>query len=345
MPSASKLSSLLLALGVLCFALPATGGAHDYRMAAPAGQQSAKGQEPNPDSNGDSAEDAAEEELASAAVQLDVSNLPPLLQELYQATRETKEQEVLARLAHVKELVQGGADLKATDTQGRTALHWAIFGSSYNVKPSVLVAYEEIADAMIQRGVEINRQDVYQDTALDYLLYSPSFEMQTLLIENGASSGFLAAFYTFFNQVSTNFPATHAAAVALTRKADLAPGATMSVRLDVPVYSDRSRTGDPIEATVTYPLCKNGEQVACNEGELLVSPGTKVNGTVLFAAKAPDKYSRPRLVLDFSNIVHRMASARRSMPACSMWTMPARRSATMRFWASFSRMPRQKSRW
>jgi hypothetical protein len=306
MPTASKLSSLLLALCIISVAVPATGGARSYRAdAAPAGQPVANGQEPTPKSNEDASEDAAEEELAPAAVQLDVSSLPPLLQELYQATRETKEQGVLARLAHTKELIEGGADLKATDAQGRTALHWAIFGSSYNIKPSVLVAYEEIADSLIQRGVEINKQDVYQDTALDYLLYSPSFEIQTLLIENGASSGFLAAFYTFFNQVSTNFPATHDAAVALTRKADLAPGATMSVRLDVPVYSDRSRTGDPIEATVTYPLCRSGELLACKQGELLVSPGTKVNGTVLFAAKAPDKYSRPRLVLDFSNIVHK----------------------------------------
>ena len=40
-------------------------------------------------------------------------------------------------------------------------------------------------------------------------------------------------------------------------------------------------------------------------GELLVAPGTKVNGTVLFASKAPHKYSRPRLVLDFSNIAHK----------------------------------------
>jgi hypothetical protein len=304
--TASKLSALLLALRIVCIAVPATGGPRTYVAGnTSAAQQATNGQEPNPKSNEDVSEEAAEGELAPAAVQLDVSSLPPLLQELYQATRETKEQAVLERLAHIKTLVEGGADLKATDPQGRTALHWAIFGSSYHVKPNVLVAYEEIADALIQRGVEINRQDVYQDTALDYLLYSPSFEMQTLLIENGASSGFLAAFYTFFNQVSTNFPPTHAAAVALTRKADLAPGATMSVRLDVPVYSDRSRTGDPIEATVTYPLCKSGELVACKEGELLVPPGTKVNGTVLFAAKAPDKYSRPRLVLDFSNIVHK----------------------------------------
>ncbi len=80
------------------------------------------------------------------------------------------------------------------------------------------------------------------------------------------------------------------------------------MRLDVPLYSDRSRTGDPITGTVTYPLCKNGELVACKEGELLLAPGTKVNGTVLFAQKAPDKYWRPRLVLDFSNIVYRDGS-------------------------------------
>jgi hypothetical protein len=153
--------------------------------------------------------------------------------------------------------------------------------------------------------VEINKQDVYQDTALDYLLYSPSFEIQTLLVENGATSGFLVAFYDFFKRISACLPESSEAAVAQTRKADLAPGATMSIRLDAPVYSDRSRTGDPIEATVTYPMCKNGEQLACKDGELLVSPGTKINGTILFAAKAPDKYSRPRMVLDFSNIVHK----------------------------------------
>ncbi|HEV3208322.1 MAG TPA: hypothetical protein VGZ28_15335 [Terriglobales bacterium] len=97
-------------------------------------------------------------------------------------------------------MLDEGADVKATDEQGRTALHWAVFGSSYSTKDKILVAYEEIADELIGRGVDINREDVYQDTALDYLLYSPTFEMQTLLIEHGASSGFLAAFYHFFNQ-------------------------------------------------------------------------------------------------------------------------------------------------
>jgi len=91
----------------------------------------------------------------------------------------------------------------------------------------------------------------------------------------------------------------------MSRTADLSAGQTLSVRLDVPVYSDRSRTGDPIMATVTYPLCKRGENITCPDGELLIPPGTRVDGTVLFAAKAPDKYSRPRLILDFSNVLHK----------------------------------------
>ncbi len=231
-----------------------------------------------------------DEALAPAAVELDVSRASPLIQALYRATRETKEAPMLARLAEAKKLIANKADITAVDAQGRTALHWAVFGSSYARKPAILVAYEEIADALIQRGVEINRQDAYNDTALDYMLYSPNFEMQTLLLENGATSGVLP---TVFQSG---------------KRADLAPGQTIDVRLDVPLYSDRSRTGDPISGTVTYPLCKNGELIACKKGDLLLAPGTKINGTVLFAQKAPDKYWRPRLVLDFSNIVYRDGS-------------------------------------
>jgi len=250
-------------------------------------------------------EDAPDDELAPAALELDVSHDSPLFQDLYQATRETKEQAILERLKHAKGLVAGGADLKFSDPQGRTALHWAVFGSSYATKPNVLVAYEELADSMIQRGIEINKQDLYQDTALDYLLYSPSLEMQTLLIENGASGGFLAAFYTFFNEVAANFPpnprrgsCSHSQGRPCSRRNfGRTPGCS---GLQRPLARWRS-----IDATVTYRLCKNGEQLSCKDGELLLAPGTKVNGTVLFATKATDKYSRPRLVLDFSNIVHK----------------------------------------
>jgi hypothetical protein len=252
-------------------------------------------------------EEVPEDELAPAALQLDLSKAPPIIQTLYQATRHTKEKDILARLEEAKAFVDGGADVHATDPQGRTALHWVVFGSSYNSSQKVQVAYEDIADAMIARGVAINHQDVYQDTALDYLIYAPTFEMQTLLLENGANSGFLAGVYQLSEQCNA-LPAQPSRAATTARSTDKAaqlfPGATLSVRLDAPVYSDRSRTGDPVQATVTYPLCQTGQQIECRPGELLVAPGTKVNGTILFAQKAPNKYSRPRLALDFSNIVH-----------------------------------------
>jgi hypothetical protein len=100
----------------------------------------------------DQNEEPADEELAPAAVQLDVSKASPLIDELYQATRETKEKDILARLADAKRLLGNGTDVKATDAQGRTALHWAVFGSSYNTKPSIVVAYEEIANTLIAQG-------------------------------------------------------------------------------------------------------------------------------------------------------------------------------------------------
>ena len=285
-----------------------------------------------------------EGELAPAAIQIDVSKASNLIQVLYAATRETKTQPTLDDLAKAKTLIDGGADVKATDSMGRTALHWAIFGSSYANNQDLIVAYEEIAAALIKRGVDINHEDIYNDTALDYLLYSPNFEMQTLLIEHGATSGFLAASFNFINQLEAcktdqppsprssanhvgnahSFPAAVSIAqdpeavtpaagtlpsqstrVTAFMNADLTPGQTIDIRLTTSAASDGSRTGDPIEGVVTYPLCKNGEWLACKQGQLLLPPGTKVNGTVLFAQKAPDKYWRPRLVLDFSNIVYK----------------------------------------
>ena len=288
-------SIVLLGIALVAAPRPAATDSQSPKDTANNSQPTLDGEPPE--------EEEPSEELAPAAVQMDVSRVPPLIQALYQATRETKENQILDRLATAKSLIPS-ADLNATDAEGRSALHWAVFGSSYNIKPRVLVAYEEIANELIERGVHINREDVYQDTALDYLLYSPTFEMQTLLIEHGATSGFLAASYQYFKQMLQCSGDKNLSKIPVSSDADLTPGLTLSLRLDTAVYSDRSRTGDPITATVTYPLCKSGENISCDKGDLLISPGTKVNGTILFAQKAPNKYTRPRLVLDFSNILH-----------------------------------------
>ena len=192
-------------------------------------------------------EDTPNDELEEAAVKLDVSHSSPLIQKLYQATRDTKEQDILARLTEAKKLLADGADVKATDQYGRTALHWTVFGSSYNTKPSIIVSYEEMADQLLQKGVDINHQDIYNDTALDYLLYSPNFEIQTLLIEHGATSGFLIATFQFVRDEMGTLPKTVAEGMTKSMQADLSPGQTMSIRLNGPVYSEDSRTGDPVE--------------------------------------------------------------------------------------------------
>ena len=244
-------------------------------------------QEPNP--HADLApmlqDEVPGEELAPAATQLDVKQLAPLIRFLYQATRETKESAILAQLTEAKDLLATGADVKATDTLGRTPLHWVVFGSSYNAKPAVLVLYEEIATQLLAKGVELNRQDAYHNTALDYLLYSPNFEMQTLLLENSATSGFLEASNTFIEQIESGSLKPTGVGMKVSSTATLYPGQTIDVRLNSTVYSDRSRTGDPIEGVITYPLCKGGELVACPDGELVLSPGTRVNGTILFAQR------------------------------------------------------------
>jgi ankyrin repeat protein len=115
-------------------------------------------------------------------VQLDVSTDLPLIQALYQATRETKEQAILEHIAEAKRILEAGADLKDVDAQGRTALHWAVFGSSYNIKPKVLVAYEDVADELIARGVEINVQTIYGLSIRREILYPVSTDLQVQVV-------------------------------------------------------------------------------------------------------------------------------------------------------------------
>jgi len=305
MPSAFRKPSLTLAICLLLAGSIAIDTAAAQTTPVPPSKTNQRAPSPADSTKTDAEdEDTPNDELEEAAVKLDVSHSSPLIQKLYQATRDTKEQDILARLAEAKNLLADGADVKATDQYGRTALHWTVFGSSYNTKPSIIVAYEEIADQLLEKGVDINHEDIYNDTALDYLLYSPNFEIQTLLIEHGSTSGFLIATFQFIRDEMGELPKTVAEGMAKSMKADLSPGQTISIRLNGPVYSEHSRTGDPLEGTVTYPLCKDGENITCPPGELVVPPGTRVQATVLFAQKAPNKYSRPRLVLDFSNIIH-----------------------------------------
>ncbi len=141
---------LLLMLCVIALTAPATMTARPYPQSQGSSQSSKAKQPAKAESNQESADsedqdaqeaqkEAEEEEMAPAAVEIDVSKDSPLIQELYRATRETKDKAILARLETAKSLV-ATADVNATDPQGRTALHWAVFGSSYNTNQKIVVA-------------------------------------------------------------------------------------------------------------------------------------------------------------------------------------------------------------
>jgi hypothetical protein len=98
MPTASRV--LLLVLGVF-LASAGSQAAAPKKPAASAkdSQQSTPSGEASDDSD---TQDTPDDELDTAAVTLDVSHSSPLIQKLYQATRETKEQPILDRLTEAK---------------------------------------------------------------------------------------------------------------------------------------------------------------------------------------------------------------------------------------------------
>jgi hypothetical protein len=113
--------TLLLAFCAVIAVIPTTGAARPLAANTPAaGEPSSDDQEKTnakADSKADS-EEEAEEESAPAPLEIDVSNSSPLIRELYQATRETKEKAILERLANAKKLLDDGRDVKATDPKG-----------------------------------------------------------------------------------------------------------------------------------------------------------------------------------------------------------------------------------
>ena len=220
------------------------------------------------------------EDLSPAGVQMDMSDSSPLIRALYAATRETEESHTLEKLNEALEIINGGADLHAVDAEGRTALHWAAMGVSPEMRASIQKAYAGISGRLIDGGVDLNREDAYNNTAFDYLLYSSNYEMQTLFLENGGLDADRLA-----------GPSSETAS----KEADLTPGLMIWIRLTTPVWSNRSRVGDPIEAVVTTPVLK--------DSRLILPPGTKLDGTVMFARKAPSKYNQARLVPDIANVV------------------------------------------
>jgi LssY C-terminus len=203
-------------------------------------------------------------------------------------------------------LIDHGVDINHEDTYNDTALDYLLYSPNFEMQ-TLLIEHGATSGFLAASFNFINQLEACK------LPSEQSSSSRSSVNHAGGGHSFPAAVSIAQNpQAATPAangpspaPTSQSARIAAFLKTDLTPGQTISIRLTTPASSDRSRTGDPIEGVVTYPLCTNGEWMACKPGELLIPPGTKINGTVLFAQRAPDKYWRPRLVLDFSNIVHK----------------------------------------
>src|SRR5207237_777241 len=137
-----------------------------------------------PDQDKENDEEA--DELAPAALEMDKSADSPLIRKLYEATRETKENNILARLDEATKMMEEGA------TSG-------FFAASYSY----------IALSLEQAGHCTD--DIPSEAGLPRKGEVPPLPLH----------------------------------------ADLTPGLSVPVRLTAQVWSDKSRTGDPITAVVT----------------------------------------------------------------------------------------------
>jgi hypothetical protein len=224
----------------------------------------------------------------------------PLLDAIYQSSRQERSKDSLRYLEQARQLLNQGARVDAKDAQGRTALHWTVIGAMYAQEEKQVQAYLELADLLISRGVGINVEDEYGNTALDFQEVSPNDQILYLLVDNGARNGAgkneNEMLDYLMQRLSTASRANDLNQIRTDLAYDLPAGTELHIRLASQVGSRILRGGDPVEAVVIAPV-KVGDRV-------VIPPGTKVQGTVILALRAYNDYRRAQLILDFSYLVH-----------------------------------------
>ncbi|MFN7999565.1 MAG: LssY C-terminal domain-containing protein [Acidobacteriota bacterium] len=224
----------------------------------------------------------------------------PLLDALYQASRQDNEKEMTRLLTQAQDLLKQNANVKAVGDQRRTALHWAVIGAMYAKSEKQLQTYLDVVEQLITRGADVNAEDEFGATALDYQENSPHGELTPLLLENGARNGSSqdesARLKQLLASVSSASQTGNPAAVRAALDFDLPLSAELQVRLMTQVSSHKSRSGDVVEAVLIAPVL-GGDRVA-------LPAGTRLQGTVMLSQKPANDYQRAQLILNFANLLH-----------------------------------------
>jgi LssY C-terminus len=235
-----------------------------------------------------------------AAATRSVGEIDPLLDVIYQASRQERSKDSLRFLDQANQLLAEGARVNATDVRGRTALHWTVIGAMYAQDRKQVRAYLDLADLLISRGVAINKEDEYGNTALDFQEFSPNDELLYLLLDNGARNGAgkdeTELLDSFVHQLTNASIAGDLNKIRSELSFDLPAGTELNIRLVNKVGSHISRAGDPVDAVIIEPV-QVGDRV-------VIGPGTMIHGTVILALRASNDYRRAQLILDFPYLVY-----------------------------------------
>ena len=215
---------------------------------------------------------------------------------LYLASR--PDRYTLPYIEQAKSLLEQGASPKVADERGRTPLHWAVIGGIYADNKQLIAAYTDITELLIGAGADVNVEDQFGNAPIDYQERSPTQAIMELLLEAGAQPGQgqnqLAQLQKLWLDASTAANANDLNAVRAALASDLPIGTLVPVKLTSSV-SSRNRVGDPFEAVVSVPVVV--------DNRIVIPAHTKIEGTILYAAKSPNRYERSQLVLDFAAFV------------------------------------------
>lgn len=223
-----------------------------------------------------------------------------LVEALRLATLEKKESNAKKFIQRARALAEEGADVNARGEQGRTALHWIAIGTVQFRSRDTHRAYRELAEILIDKGIDVNAEDDYGNTVLDWEEANPQDALRYVLEQADAQRGIshkeserLADFIGSLREMARKRQFT---ALASSLEADVPEGTRIWVRLTKPVHSKDSRCGERLEAVVIAPAMANGRVV--------LSPGTKVEGTLLSVRSARNRFVRAETLLEFANFIH-----------------------------------------
>ena len=222
-----------------------------------------------------------------------------LIEAIRGAGRETSAAGFLQRIEAADALVPS-ADMAASDSRKRTALHWSVLSAQSASSAKLKDACRRLVEDLLAAGADVNAEDAYGNTPLDYQQRSPASLLEEILIEQGGQRGYTqtaqARVLHLLDQVRAAERDNDLPRLRSLLESDLPANTGLSVRLLTRVASHESLPGDAVEAVVIAPVEAGGRVV--------VAPGTKIEGTVLRARRAATRYEQAQLDIDLCNLVH-----------------------------------------